>query len=535
MKGLRTTLPALAECRWLAMFLAVVLLAIAVAMTPAQAQTRAAAPVVRFQVERFVVEGENPLSEKRTRAVLAPFTGEHAGVDGLLAAADALERAIWEAGVAFQRVVLPPQSLRDGEVLLRVAVFKVARVEVRGARHHSEANVRRSVPALREGETPATGALARSLAMANRQPWKATTVTFRESETEAEGLDATLAVEDRRPWLFWSGLGNTGSAPTGPWRWSVGGSVGNLFDRDHAMNASYTTSPGHASRVRQWALGYSAPVYALGGTLSGYYVRSDVDSGRVLDLFDVSGAGAFGGVLYTHEFERWGRWMHRLSAGVDDRRFDSDAVFGGMDVAAPPVRSRPVSLHYGAEYAGDDWGLDVRLSYARNVEWGGDNHDAAYHGNRAGAEVGWDVVRGGATVSWALSAGWSVRGVFEGQVAEEALIQGEQFGVGGADSVRGFAEREVSGDDGARASLELWLPAVPWTGVRPLLFADAGRVRNAPVSGGPSNDTIASVGGGLRWSWKEHVALALDVGVVVEGTATREDGARGHVNVLVRY
>ena len=539
MNGLRTTLRTLAECRLLAMLLAAVLVAVAIApaqvQAQAQTQIRAAAPVVRFQVERFVVEGESPLSEERTRAVLAPFTGEHAGVDGLLAAADALERAIQEAGVAFQRVVLPPQSLRDGEVVLRVAVFKVTRVEVRGARHHSEANVRRSVPALREGETPATGALARSLAVANRQPWKATTVTFRESETDAEGLDATLEVEDRRPWLLWSGLGNTGSAPTGPWRWSVGGSIGNLFDRDHTLNASYTTSPGHAGQVRQWALGYSAPVYDLGGTLSGYYVRSDVDSGRVLDLFDVSGAGAFGGVLYTHEFERRGRWMHRLSAGVDDRRFDSDAVFGGVDFAAPPVRSRPVSVHYGAEYAGGDWGVDVRLSYARNVEWGGSNHDAAYRGNRAGAEADWDVLRGGATVSWALPAGWSARGVFEGQVANEALIQGEQFGVGGADSVRGFAEREVSGDDGARASIELWPPAVPGTGVRLLLFADAGRVWSAPVSGVPSNDTLASIGGGMRWSWKEHVALELDVGVVVEGTAAREHGARGHLNVLVRY
>ena len=301
MKGLsRTWLGALADRRAVVAFLVAV-------MTSLQAQAQTATPVVRFVVERFVVEGENPLSEERTRAVLAPFTGEHAGVDGLLAAADALERAIGDAGFAFQRVVLPPQSLNDGQVALRVVVFKVARVEVRGAQHHSEANVLRSVPALREGETPATGALSRSLAVANLQPWKTTTLTFRESESDPEGLDATLEVQDRRPRLFWSELDNTGSAPTGRWRWSLGASVGNLFDRDHTVNASYTTSPGHASQVRQWAVGYSAPVYDLGGTISGYYVRSDVDTGRVLDLFDVSGSGVFGGLRYTHEFGQRGR------------------------------------------------------------------------------------------------------------------------------------------------------------------------------------------------------------------------------------
>ena len=130
MEGSRITFRILAGCRWTAVFLAMV--------TAVTAAAQEATPVVRFVVERFVVEGDNPLSEAQTRTVLAPFAGEHAGVDGLLAAADALERAIQDAGVAFQRVVLPPQSLQDGEVLLRVAVFKVARIEVTGARHHSE-------------------------------------------------------------------------------------------------------------------------------------------------------------------------------------------------------------------------------------------------------------------------------------------------------------------------------------------------------------------------------------------------------------
>ena len=119
----------LAARRWIAVLLAGAATAAVVAVAPAQEET----PVVRFEVERFVVEGDSPLSEAQTRAVLDPFTGEHAGVDGLLAAADALERAIRDVGVAFQRVVLPPQSLQDGEVVLRVAVFRVTGVEVRGA------------------------------------------------------------------------------------------------------------------------------------------------------------------------------------------------------------------------------------------------------------------------------------------------------------------------------------------------------------------------------------------------------------------
>ena len=507
-------------------------------VAPLQAQV----PVVRFTVERFAVEGDNPLHEARTQEVLSPFTGEHAGVDGLLAAADALERAIRDAGVAFQRVVLPPQSLGDGVVVLRVTVFRVGKVEVAGARHHSEANIRRSVPDLREGETPRTGAVARNLALANRLPWKSTTLTFRESETETETLDATLDVEDRRPWLVWSAFDNTGNGATGPFRWSVGASAGNLLDRDHALNASYVTSPGHGGQVRQRALGYAVPLYRLGGTLSASYVRSDIDTGRVLEVFDVSGSGAFAGVLYTHELGRRGPLTHRLSAGLDDRRFDNDLVFGSaggiaVDLAPPPVRSRPVSLHYGAEYAGDEWGADLRVQYARNLKHGGGNDDVVYGINRTGARAGWDVWRGGATLTRTLPAGWTARGLFEGQLAGEPLIPGEQFGLGGASSVRGFSEREISGDEGVRTSVEVWSPPIRRTGLRFLLFADAGRVsrEGAPVPGTPDDDSIASVGAGLRWSWKEHMSLLLDVGAITEGTATREHGARGHLSVMVRY
>ena len=228
--------------------------------------------------------------------------------------------------------------------------------------------------------------------------------------------------------------------------------------------------------------------------------------------------------------------------GLDDRHFDNDLVFGraggaAVDLAPPPVRSRPVSLHYGVEYAGDDWGADLRVQYARNLKHGGDNDDAAHGLNRAGAKASWDVWRAGATLTRALPAGWTARGLVEGQIAGEPLISGEQFGLGGASSVRGFSEREISGDEGVRASVELWSPSVRRTGLRFLLFADVGRVsrEGERVLGTPDDDSIASIGAGLRWGWKEHVSLLLDVGAITEGTGTRERGARGHLSLAVRY
>ena len=41
---------------------------------------------INFQVERFVIEGANPLDERTSNAILSPFTGEHTGIEKLRAA-----------------------------------------------------------------------------------------------------------------------------------------------------------------------------------------------------------------------------------------------------------------------------------------------------------------------------------------------------------------------------------------------------------------------------------------------------------------
>ena len=71
-------------------------------------------PPVKFTVQRFQVDGDNPLDSTATAAALAPFLGEYASIDGLLAAKDALEHAFAAAGFSFHRASLPPQDLTSG-------------------------------------------------------------------------------------------------------------------------------------------------------------------------------------------------------------------------------------------------------------------------------------------------------------------------------------------------------------------------------------------------------------------------------------
>ena len=93
------------------------------------------APPLTFVVERFSVAGDNPLDATATETALAPFAGEHAGMEGLLAARDALEMALRTAGHGFHRVVLPPQTLSGGVVMLEIVPIALGEVRIAGNRH----------------------------------------------------------------------------------------------------------------------------------------------------------------------------------------------------------------------------------------------------------------------------------------------------------------------------------------------------------------------------------------------------------------
>ncbi len=509
------------------------IMACAVLMSYGIATAQVQTPVVTFTVERFAVRGESPLSAEHSARVLQPFTGEHEGLEGLLSAAAALEQEILRLGFSFRRVILPPQNLRGGTVELEVVAFELNAVDVTGNRHFSRENILRSVPGLVVGEVPSTLRLARSVRLANQHPAKQLNLTFRES-TEANAIDATLRVNDARPWYVFGAINNTGTEETGETRVSIGYQHANLFDRDHAVTLSYTTSAEEPANVAQYGVNYNAPLYRIAGNLSAYVTRSDVDSGTVADFFDVSGEGEFAGVRYTHTFVNRGAYGHSLSGALDDKHFRNDVDFFGTPIGTD-VRSRPLSVRYAGNYTWADTRAAFRLETLANLSGGADNDEEAYAATRFGAAEDWSAFRYGGSVNHTFAERWLARAVLDAQASSEPLIPGEQFGVGGANSVRGYEEREVAGDSGYRLSAELWFP--PFAGVRTLVFADSGRVEIEDAQPGePSSTSLSSFGAGLRWSYRNWLSVTLDLASVQDdGTQTESGDSKGHFAVTARY
>ena len=102
--------------------------------------------------------------------------------------------------------------------------------------------------------------------------------------------------------------------------------------------------------------------------------------------------------------------------------------------------------------------------------------------------------------------------------------------------MRGFNEREISGDVGEEVLFEIWAPRLD-NNLRFLGFLDWGQIRlkNA-LAGEVAAEAIASVGVGARWHWKTSLSVGADLGLAMDGAQDTQPGdVKLHFNAFYRY
>lgn len=512
----------------------------------AEAATRPDEP--RLRVSGFRVQGNSLLPTAQVEAALAPYTGERSA-DELQRAAAALQalyaRAGWGGVVAF----VAPQSAADGIVTITVVEGRLARVQVTGQRQFSQANVRASLPALVEGGTPPLRLLDAQITMANENPAKQLQVLLQPGANPGE-TDAQVQVAEQPLQRWTATLDNRGNHRTGHWRASLGWQHANLSDRDDVLTLNAQTAPDKPSAVKVLSGSYRLPLYAQRSFLDAYAAWSDVDGGTtstVAGALSFAGRGRLAGVRGTLLLPRWGEADQRLALALDHRAYLNSCEIAGLPPGAcgpagESVSVQPLSLEYSVQQAGAvAFGLAVGLHH--NLQLGGGHaRSSQFEAVRAGAEPHFSALRGTLFVGGQPLEGWDLQLRAAGQFTDDALVPGEQFGIGGAASVRGYREREVAGDRGLQATLELTGPELLRTGggatLRALGFFDAGWVANRaglPCESDRDECSLRAAGLGLRGSvgrWQAQLYLAQALKAAPQ---TDRHDLRAHLAVSTRF
>ena len=499
----------------------------------------ASAATVEFNVAGFQIRGDNPISESRTRQILAPYTGQHEGIQRLREAASQLETDLNSRGYDFHRVTLPPQVLKDGTVILEIRKLVIGEIYTSGNKYFSDTNLILSIPQLRSGETPNTRSLSRTLATANFNTAKITRLTFGRGQAP-DTVDARIEVNDQPPVQVYTWANNTGTEESTRSRLGLGVQHRNLFGRDHDATATYTTSPEEPSDLKQYGINYRIPVYRTAGMLGLLYVKSDIDSGRVANVFNVSGGGTTGGLSYTQVLNKYGDYKQRLSLNLLDKLFDNDVDFEGEEIGVD-VRSRPLSLMYQLEWRKKPVDGRINVGYAVNLDGGSFNTQADYSASRIGAMQDWSAFRLNANFFFPLPRTWSFEWAINAQYADEPLISGERLGLGGVNGPRGFAERETSVDRGANNKLQLWVPPLA-SNLQFGAFVDYGYGRFInPQAGEIGSLDLSSLGVSGKWQWRNRLVARLDVGHVISGFGeinpdlTQDGDNKAHISLVYRF
>jgi hemolysin activation/secretion protein len=487
------------------------------------------------------VEGNTLLAPEVVERIVTPYTGKQRDFGDVQRALEALQDAYLELGYDAVRVLVPEQDLVSGQVRLEVLEARIRKILVEGNRFFDTANVRASLPALREGEAPNTRDVGENLQLVNENPAKKVNVRLAAVEDEPGRVDAVARVSDQDPARATVFLDNTGSASTGYYRAGFGYQHANLFDRDHVITAQIVTSPTQINDVKVLGVGYRVPLYEWKSALDVFAGYSDVDSGTVQNLFSVSGSGTILGARFSRILPRLPGYEHKLALGWDYRAFKQNvSLLGTTGTLVPDITIKPLSLTYSGRLSRAGSDLSLFVSYSHNLPGGNDADQAAFTMQRAGASANYTIVRFGASYSQALDQDFLLRAAFNVQRTKDRLVPGEQFGMGGADSVRGFFEREVANDRGYRFSIEGYSPdfgkelGAEWR-ARALLFADFAHGSDlSPVRG--ADNGLGSVGVGLRFTRGSAVSLLLDLAQVTNPGGSRDrNKQRLHFAVAYRF
>ncbi|MBC7804467.1 MAG: ShlB/FhaC/HecB family hemolysin secretion/activation protein [Candidatus Parcubacteria bacterium] len=496
------------------------------AQAPEGAQGREAAGV--FDILEFQVEGNSVLPPIAIERAVYRFLGPRGSIEQVDKARAQLEKTFHDAGFLTVLVDIPEQQVTDGLVRLRVIEGRLERVRVLGQRYYSQGAIRERVPELTEGSAPYFPDVQDQLAQLNRGADRRVTPVLKPGSAPGT-VQVELNVEDKLPLHGSLELNDRYSANTSRLRLSGMLRYENLWQRDHSLTLNFQTSPQDTDEVKVFSASYLMPLAPSDRMLALYAVdsRSNV---AAIGTLGVIGRGRIYGARHILPLTSRGNYFHSLSLGLDYKDFQESVTLLGADSLNTPITYAPFQAQYSGTMQDAAGVTQFNLGFNFAVRGLFGNREAEFANKRFKAHANYAYFRGDLQRTQNLPKGWSLLGRLDAQAASQPLISSEQFAAGGYESVRGYLESEVLGDDGLRASLELRAPSFA-TGIEAIrqfnlvAFYEGARVTlKDPLPGQADKFSLSGAGFGLRLRGWNTVTAALDLAWPLKATANTRSG-----------
>ena len=489
-----------------------------------------------------------------------------------------------DQGYIFATVSVYRPSLVQGFLKLRVHVGELGQVTVRGNRFRSAEQILRQME-WNTGQEFDYSTLFNRLYTLNANPSMQVQSQLRPRQ-EADGrrvIDADITVEERWPLSGALTISNDGSMETSEWRARLALQWYNPLKLDDTLGIEWFTSPREISDVNAFNASYVVPFqerYQL--SLFGGYSKTDLEN--VLPQLDLIGKGYFTGASVHRNLWDSATASLDMAVGWMFMSTENRVLLGAFDDNGEPTDTQQerykvdMSIpRISMSFANKDWDDLGGRNYITNTmmfhfagsfgaSGSGDfkninrNSNGSFFINRfqyARFQKLWGQPDDTGSLSLFTR--------FDAQLASASLPTSMQKALGGQDTVRGYFEREVAGDQGVNFTAELRTPLLAnfirglqrdeeflrsnpdWWGVHRLqavAFFDAGvvsyRDRLTDTDGGNlpgqlKSVSMYSIGAGLRMTFTRYSQLRLDYGYPLKTTPDRPKNGRLHFGGQLQF
>ncbi len=443
-------------------------------------------------------------------------------------------------------VSMPEQNTSQGVVQLVVKPERVGSLNVKNSFYSKPESVKKWVR-LASSDAINEKTIAQDLGWINSNPFRTVSVDYQPG-AQAGVTDVDLIVSDKKSWKIATGVDNTGTNPIGPIRIFGKLDINDFIFTDHTLNIQATTAD-HFKELQSYTAQYVAPlpwrntVRIFGSYSETAPVRADFPQ-KHRENYQASARYAVPHWFGTNP------WIDSVTfeAGFDFKGMNTNVLF--EDDAAPVKKM----LAYVGQFATSvnalrnqnggklAAGLDLVGSPARMLP-----HQTTedFSNLRAGATPQYFYSRLSLSLDQKLPANWKMFVQGRSQLSVSNLIPAEQFALGGYNTVRGYDEKVVNGDNAVCGNFEIRAPEFTVAGiwfpktadsVTLLGFVDAGYAwyREA-VEATPISQTLLSYGPGLRYNVSSYFTSRLDVGFPLLEVEKDSGKAHVHFNAIFSY
>ncbi|MDJ0649215.1 MAG: ShlB/FhaC/HecB family hemolysin secretion/activation protein [Xenococcaceae cyanobacterium MO_188.B19] len=478
-------------------------------------------------VENFEVTGNTVFSEAEIQNVVSEYQDRPLSISELFQVRTAITKLYTDSGYVNSGAYIPPQELEDGTVTIAVLEGKLEGINVTGTKRLNADYVRSRLEIAADSPLN-VDSLLEALQLLRLDPL-IKNVSAELSAGISPGTSLLdVEIEEADAFKIRPNLDNKRSPSVGSFRRGIGLSHANLLGFGDRISFDYNNTDGSNSIDASYAI----PINAKNGTIRLAYGYSDNDI--IEDPFNA--------LDIESESSYYELGFRQPLIVKPNQEFTMGMNFSFQE-SQTKLLDTPFALSRGAEEDGETKIGAIRLFQeyvARN--------DRQVFALRSQFSIGIDIF--GSTINdnapdssffaWRGQSQW-VRRLDEDflfllrgdlQFSASDLVALEQFRVGGFDSVRGYRQDLVLGDNGLSASAEVRVPLVRFRKIDGVIqltpFFDLGTVWNNDDSD-IDNDFLASIGIGLNFNVADSFNARLDWGIPLidvdnQGDTLQESG-----------